>query len=318
MGAQRFITIDFETANLYLSSACSVGIAVVDGLEIVDTFDSFIKPPIMFFEESNIEVHGITPGKVENAPTLDELWCMISQYFSEHVPVVAHNAHFDMSVLRLSTSADIPNFPYVDSMGIAAPFVGGRKSLRDCAEALEISMEHHHNACSDAVTAAEIVIACLKAADCISLWEFLAKNQCAPIYAFADLVPQERFQSRKKAGKRRPVCPKDVRPSEICQTVSCVDCKNPLYGKAIVFTGELSIDRRTAMQMAVDSGAVVKSSVSKKTNYLVVGQQDKQLVGEDGLSTKEEKAYALNRSGAGHVQIINEEEFMKLVAEVNV
>lgn len=318
MGAQRFITIDFETANSSLNSACSVGIAVVDGLEIVDTFDSFIKPPKMFFEESNIKIHGITPEKAENAPTLDELWRMISQYFSEHVPVVAHNAHFDMSVLRLSTSADIPNFPYVDSMGIAAPFVGGRKSLRDCAEALEISMEHHHDACSDAVTAAEIVIACLKAADCISLWEFLAKNQCAPIYAFADLVPQEQFKSYKKSSGRRPAYPNNVRPSDICQTVSCIDCGNPLYGKSIVFTGEMSIDRATAMQMAVDSGAAVKSSVSKKTDYLVVGRQDKQLVGEDGLSTKEEKAYALNSSGAGHIRIIDEEEFVRLVLGVNV
>lgn len=65
--------------------------------------------------------------------------------------------------------------------------------------------------------------------------------------------------------------------------------------------------------MAVNVGAIVKSSVSRKTDYLVVGQQDKVLVGEDGMSTKEEKAYDLNATGSANIQIIGEEEFTSLV-----
>ena len=66
------------------------------------------------------------------------------------------------------------------------------------------------------------------------------------------------------------------------------------------------------MQIAVDCGAVVRTSVSKKTDYLVVGKQDKELVGEDGLSTKEEKAYALNDAGVASIKIVGEEEFLEL------
>jgi DNA polymerase III subunit epsilon len=42
-------------------------------------------------------------------------------------------------------------------------------------------------------------------------------------------------------------------------------------------------------KIVVDIGGVIKCGVSSKTHYLVDGIQDKSLVGEDGLSTKEEK-----------------------------
>lgn len=40
---QDFAAIDFETANLERSSVCAVGIVIVRGGEITDTFYSLIK-----------------------------------------------------------------------------------------------------------------------------------------------------------------------------------------------------------------------------------------------------------------------------------
>ena len=40
---QNFAAIDFETANNERSSVCSIGIVIVRGEEIVDTFYSLIK-----------------------------------------------------------------------------------------------------------------------------------------------------------------------------------------------------------------------------------------------------------------------------------
>lgn len=51
-----FITIDFETANSFNKSACSIGIVAVKDLEIVDTYYSLINP-IMDFDEKNISIH---------------------------------------------------------------------------------------------------------------------------------------------------------------------------------------------------------------------------------------------------------------------
>lgn len=68
--------------------------------------------------------------------------------------------------------------------------------------------------------------------------------------------------------------------------------------------------------MAVDCGALVRTSVSGKTNYLVVGKQDITIVGEDGMSDKEEKAHELNASGKASIEVISECEFMSLLGEV--
>lgn len=323
MGSQRFIAIDFETANDYLGSACSVGIAVVEDSQIVDSFYSLIRPQNNFFLEKNIEIHGITPDMTEDAPTLDELWPEIAQWFSPHTPVIAHNAHFDMSVLRLSTSSDIPDFPYVDSMQIAAPFIGNSCSLERCAEAMSISLGSHHNALDDACTAAEIVIKALQATDCECVWEMLAQYEIATVFRFADLEPQKSFgrRSRKRDMKaaKQYISHNHARPADIQCTAECIDQSNPLFGKSIVFTGELSMPRSAAMQIAVNAGAKVKTAVSKKTDYLVVGMQFTELVGEDGMSSKEEKAAEINRLGTGHIEVIDEATFLSLAkVEVHV
>lgn len=83
-------------------------------------------------------------------------------------------------------------------------------------------------------------------------------------------------------------------------------------GKAVVFTGALSFPRAAAKSLAEAAGATVKSAVSKRTDYLVVGEQDEIIVGCDGMSDKEEKAAALNAKGAS-IAVISEQEFLKLL-----
>ena len=129
------------------------------------------------------------------------------------------------------------------------------------------------------------------------------------IHNFSDLNPGNSlsFKHQKQIPFSR------IKPTEIKVTVENIDSNNPLYGKSVVFTGELSMDRSQAMQLAVNAGASVKTSVSRKTDYLIVGKQDLQLVGEDGMSTKEEKAHALNNAGSANVKIIDEATFLQLV-----
>ena len=151
-----FIAIDFETANQHLNSACAIGISIVEDLKIVDRFSSYIRPVEMEFDERNISIHGITPEMVKSAPTFIELWEKIKGVFSPHVPVVAHNARFDLSVLKLSAPQDIPNLLYVDSIDIVKPLVSGSKSLSSCVNALNLSLNHHHDAGDDSEACAEI------------------------------------------------------------------------------------------------------------------------------------------------------------------
>ena len=52
---EDFAAIDFETANQYRSSVCSVGVVVVRGGEIIDSFYSLITPePNYYFYGSTV------------------------------------------------------------------------------------------------------------------------------------------------------------------------------------------------------------------------------------------------------------------------
>jgi DNA polymerase-3 subunit epsilon len=85
-----------------------------------------------------------------------------------------------------------------------------------------------------------------------------------------------------------------------------------LYGQNIVFTGSLSIPRRDAASMAASIGCSVSSSVTKKTDYLVVGDQDvTKLAGKD-KSSKHIKAEELISSGVP-IRILKESDFKELV-----
>ncbi len=105
--------------------------------------------------------------------------------------------------------------------------------------------------------------------------------------------PSQRRKPRVSPAYRPPIRPKEIRPQ-----VSFFDPKHPLYQKAVVFTGELSIDRREAMQRAVNVGAVIKTAVSRKTDFLVVGRQYDGPGGTDTVSNKEEKARAILAEGS--------------------
>lgn len=81
---------------------------------------------------------------------------------------------------------------------------------------------------------------------------------------------------------------------DITTTKTEFDENHPFYLKTIVFTGNLqTIIRKDAMQCVVDLGGIIKSNISRKTDFVVLGKQDKTLVGKDGMSTKERKAREL-------------------------
>ncbi|MDU6793277.1 MAG: exonuclease domain-containing protein, partial [Staphylococcus sp.] len=89
-----FIALDFETANKKRTSICSVGMVKVVDNEIVETFYTLVNPHD-YFSETNIHVHGIHPEDVKGAPDFKEVFPYMLQFINQ-LPVVAHNAAFDM------------------------------------------------------------------------------------------------------------------------------------------------------------------------------------------------------------------------------
>ena len=69
-----FAAIDFETANGKRTSVCSVGVVVVRGGEVVDTFYRLIRPRPNFYSHFTTAIHGLRYEDRGYAPVLGWLW----------------------------------------------------------------------------------------------------------------------------------------------------------------------------------------------------------------------------------------------------
>ena len=94
-----FAAIDFETANGRRTSVCSVGVVVVRGGEVVDTFYSLIRPRPNFYSRFTTAIHGLRYEDTADAPDFAEVWRQVAPRI-EGLPLVAHNSPFDEGCLR--------------------------------------------------------------------------------------------------------------------------------------------------------------------------------------------------------------------------
>lgn len=161
--ALDFTAIDFETANGSPASPCAVGLVKVRDAKIVDTFAVLIQPPSPndWFSEHNIKVHGIRPSDVTDAPTWAEALDLML-HFIDGDDLVAHNAGFDMGVLRASAgliNAPLPSLNYACSLMISRKTYN-LESYRLNAVAYAIGHEEfdHHDALADSDACARVII----------------------------------------------------------------------------------------------------------------------------------------------------------------
>lgn len=91
------------------------------------------------------------------------------------------------------------------------------------------------------------------------------------------------------------------------------DPAHPLFGQVVVFTGSISIPRADAWQLVANIGAIPKDGLSKKTNYLVLGEQDlSKLKPGETKSSKQREAEVLKAAGS-QIEIIDERDFFSLL-----
>ena len=178
-----FIAIDFETANTYQNSACSVGLVrFVDGEE-VESVHSLIRPPKMYFiPEWTEEIHHICADDVREMPKFPEIWNSIVMPFvskTPNLPFVAHNASFDMGVIQTCYQyyeMGVPDFRYFDSLQLA------RKTWSnfDCHKLTflgeQFGIEYNaHDAQDDSRTCGKIIVLAAKKWKATTVEELLTK-----------------------------------------------------------------------------------------------------------------------------------------------
>ncbi|MDR1948682.1 MAG: 3'-5' exonuclease [Spirochaetaceae bacterium] len=157
-----FVAIDFETAKHSLESACSVGLVrFTDGKE-TDAFYSLIRPPILYIRPDFTEIHGLTVDDVRDAPVFPVIWESQILPFIGNLPLAAHNASFDMGVLRAVLQwyeLTIPRLRYFDTLALARRVWPKLKShaLPNLGKTFNINY-NAHNALDDARTCGGIVL----------------------------------------------------------------------------------------------------------------------------------------------------------------
>ena len=150
----NYVAIDFETAACRMDSACALGLVRFDseGTEL-ESWYSLIRPPVLQFDDVCTQVHHLSPLDITTAPTLKELWPEIRE-FIKNDPLVAHNAQFDMNVLRHTLVAwdlDVPSYKYFCTLSLSRKLWKGRRSYKLTSLAEDMGWEYDaHNALADA------------------------------------------------------------------------------------------------------------------------------------------------------------------------
>lgn len=288
---ENYTVIDLETTGTDPRYDEIIEIACLKyraGVE-VDRYVSFVKPrngaSIPGFITA---LTGITNEMVEKAPSFldiaDNLWD-----FLEGEIIVGHNVNFDINFLYdmfLQTDGRIFDNDYVDTLRISRWVLKelSHHRLTDLCDYYDIIAEHHR-ACSDCEST-NLVFQKLNA-------DAKAKN-----------VSFKRTYSHNKQDLKL------IKGDE-----SFFQKDHPFYGKTCVFTGKLErFSRKDAAQIVCNIGGECGNNVTKKTNYLILGDFDycSNIQGEK--SSKLKKAESLILEGQD-LQIISEATFYSMLED---
>lgn len=277
----RFVAIDVETANPRYHSICQIGVVLFeDGREVAA--ERVFVDPQEEFGDFQIRVHGIQPDHVIGSPCFRTHFPWLQTW--THESTVVSHSNFDRAAI--GQACDRHSLPrlgcdWIDTVGVSMAAWPGLKSykLRDLATKLQITYRAH-DALEDART-------------CGLIFQHALAN--GAVAAPRVDGPTTRARGKWAAHVRR-----------------MGDGDGGLLGETIVFTGELSIPRDKAADMAAEAGANVIPNVTKKVTMLVVGERDLQ-PGWQAKSGKHRQTEALIGAGTD-IRIVGEPDFLALAA----
>lgn len=307
----NFIAIDFETANEKRSSPCSIGIVVVRDGEIVEKVHHLIKPKEMRFMPINIGIHGIRPATVKNELEFDKVWEQIKAYFNNTL-VIAHNASFDISVLRNTLefyNIKMPEFKYICTMKLSRNFYSNLENAKLNTVNKFLGYEFkHHDALADAMACSNILL---------NICEELHTKDINEISRYVGVtlgdVNEKGYKPSSTKGRILKTSTKEF--SKASSNKSKKFDFNAFKDEVVVFTGRLkSMSREEGRILVRKLNGTNGSSVTRKTTYLVTNIREIEKLHKDEMSIKLRKAVDLKEKGY-NIKFLNEEEFLKKCEE---
>lgn len=266
-----FAAIDFETANSFRGSPCAVGLVVVRNGKVTDEHYRLMRPPGATgpedFDDYNTDLHGIDWEKVRDQPKFLAVWRSLAPIIGE-LPLVAHNAGFDIGVLRDALDESDAPWP---TLSYTCTLVTSRRvlnlpsySLPFVATELKVALGQHHQALDDARTAASILLRLCERTATDTVDSLLRSIRVG----WGELSEGNWRGSTVARGPRGPRT-----RTELPEPRSGASPEHFLYGKHVVLTGALpgGVTRTVAHERIAYFGGIPQDRVTKETSLLVVG-----------------------------------------------
>lgn len=297
----EYCVLDLETTGLSpeWDQIIEIGaIKYANGQE-VDRYQTLVQPEPyddgIFVDAFIEELTGITNEMLADAPKIDAILGSVADFLGD-LPIVGYNVNFDINFLY-DNFVNVLDKPftnnYIDGLRMARKLYPDMKHhrLQDMVALFGLDNIHAHRTISD----------CEATNQCYSRFFDEAIRQYGSVDGFISLFKHKSGYGFKAA---------DIHGDE-----SKTDPSSPLFGKYCVFTGKLEkFTRKEAMQIVADLGGINEDNVTKKTNFLVLGNNDYCATIKDGKSSKQKKAEK-NKLAGQDIEIVPETVFYDMLEE---
>ena len=296
-----YCVLDLETTGLSSEwdEIIEIGAIKFDNGQEIDRFQTLVQPTPYedgtFLMSFITELTGITDDMLKDAPKIDSVLPSILNFLGD-LPIIGYNASFDVNFLyancnRLLKRPFTTNF--IDAMRLARklhPELSHHR-LIDMSALFHISQDGAHRAIADCLTTHECYLR--------------LKEEALSRYG-----TEENFvlQFKRKHGQA-------FKAADILCDASQINEDSPIYEKHCVFTGKLDrYTRKEAMQIVANLGGINEDGVTKKTNFLILGNNDYCTTIKDGKSSKQKKAEKYKLAGQD-IEIVPEDTFYSMLED---
>lgn len=312
-----FVAFDVETANRNRGSICQIGLTRVADGAIVQTESLLCRPPesVSNFDSFNTRLHGISASTVADAPSFEERLAQMIENVGE-LPLVCHNASFDMGAIREGCSEGNlpwPTFDYACTLILSRRLLPHliSYSLPIVAENLGVPLLSHHDAGADAEACARIAIELTRIQGAESLEALLGETGVR----FGRLDPNS-WQGCAGNRVSTPGGHGGGGYGPAPEANADADDGHPFYGQVIVFTGALAVPREDAWVSVAALGATPANGVTKKTTILVIGDGFTGNSISEFSTGKAKKAVELQAHGQ-RIEVMTEKDFFDTLIETS-